>query len=183
MNRYVVLSGLPASGKSTLARALSQELSLPLLDKDQFLEVLFDSKGIGDTRWRRHLSLEADASIRQHAEQSMGAVLTSWWKHPQSTLDSGTPTDWLDLLPGFKVEVHCRCSSQAAAERFLARKRHPGHLDDRWSSAELAASFDLQASLGPLGLGSLVEVSTEGQPDIPDLIRRVADVFAGACLG
>ncbi|HKH44544.1 MAG TPA: AAA family ATPase [Thermoanaerobaculia bacterium] len=183
MNRYVVLSGLPASGKSTLARALSQAFSLPLLDKDQFLETLFDSKGVGDARWRRHLSQEADASFRQRAEQSAGAVLTSWWKHPQSTADSGTPTDWLDPLPGFKVEVHCRCSAQAAAARFLARKRHPGHLDDRWSYAELVANFDLQASLGPLGLGSLVEVSTEEQPDIPDLIRRVADVFAGACLG
>jgi chloramphenicol 3-O-phosphotransferase len=183
MNRYVILSGLPASGKSTLARALSQAFSLPLLDKDQFLEALFDSKGIGDTRWRRHLSQEADALFRLHAEQTTGAVLTSWWKHPQSTSDSGTPTDWLYLLPGFKVEVHCRCSAQAAAARFLARQRHPGHLDHRWSSAELVANFDLQASLGPLGLGSLVEVSTDGQPDISDLIRRVADVFAGACLG
>ena len=183
MNRYIILSGLPASGKSTLARVLSQAFSLPLLDKDQFLETLFDSRGVGDTRWRRHLSHEADVSFRKSAEQSTGAVLTSWWKHPQSTTDSGTPTDWLYLLPGFKVEAHCRCSSQAAAARFLARKRHPGHLDGRWSYAELVANFDLQASLGPLGLSSVVEVSTEGQPDIPDLIRRVGDVFAGACPG
>ena len=183
MNRYVVLSGLPASGKSTLAQVLSQGLSLPLLDKDQFLEALFDSKGIGDSRWRRHLSQEADASFRRHAEQAAGAVLTSWWKHPQSNSDSGTLTDWLYLLPGFKVEVHCRCSAQAAAARFLTRKRHPGHLDDRWSYPELVANFDLQASLGPLRLGSLVEVSTEDHPDIPDLIRRIGDVFAGSCLG
>jgi shikimate kinase len=53
MNRYVVVSGFPTSGKSTLARALSQALSLALLDKDYFLEAHFDSKGIGDAQWRR----------------------------------------------------------------------------------------------------------------------------------
>lgn len=173
MNRYVIVSGLPASGKSTLAAALSRELGLPLLDKDHFLEVLFASQGIGDAQWRRQLSHEADAAFRKQAEQSAGAVFASWWKHPRSLSDSGTPTDWLFALPGAKVEVHCKCSPEIAAERFLARQRSPGHLDSRWSYADLLANFAAQASLGPLGLGALVEVSTEGQVDLAVLLREI----------
>ena len=39
----VVVSGLPASGKTTVGRALSHGLSLPLIDKDDILEAMFDS--------------------------------------------------------------------------------------------------------------------------------------------
>lgn len=180
MKRYVIVSGLPASGKSTLAAALSQALGLPLLDKDHFLEALFESQGIGDAQWRRQLSHEADAAFRRQAEQATGAVLTSWWKHPRSLSDSGTPTDWLFALPGTKVEVHCQCSPQIAAERFLARQRSPGHLDYRWSYAELLVNFTAQASLGPLGLGSLVEVSTEGRTDLAALLGEVLSALAPA---
>lgn len=176
MNRYVVVSGLPASGKSTLAKALAQSLSLPLLDKDHFLEIRFDSKGIGDTQWRKDLSREADEFLRMHAEQSAGAVLASWWKHPQSTSDSGTPIEWLSSLPGAKVEVYCRCGADVAVKRFLSRTRHAGHLDGRWSYPELLADFEKHASLGPLRIGPLVEVSTEGEPDLKALTTKIEQI-------
>jgi len=40
MNRYIILTGLPASGKSTLGRAVAAALGLPMLDKDDILEAL-----------------------------------------------------------------------------------------------------------------------------------------------
>ena len=36
---FVVISGLPGSGKTTLARRLAQALNLPLIDKDDILEL------------------------------------------------------------------------------------------------------------------------------------------------
>lgn len=41
----VVVSGLAASGKTTVGRLLSEQLSMPLIDKDVILEALFDSLG------------------------------------------------------------------------------------------------------------------------------------------
>ena len=38
----VIVSGLPASGKSTLSRGLAAALSLALIDKDVILEGLFE---------------------------------------------------------------------------------------------------------------------------------------------
>ena len=54
---FVVVSGLPGSGKSTLPQQLAAALKLVLLDKDDILERLFDSNGVGDGDWGRALSL------------------------------------------------------------------------------------------------------------------------------
>jgi predicted kinase len=48
-----VISGLPGSGKSTLARCLVPLLDIPVIDKDDFLERLFESQGPGDAPRRR----------------------------------------------------------------------------------------------------------------------------------
>ena len=173
MNRFVIVSGLPASGKSTVAGALAHGLGLPLLDKDTFLEALFQAVGVGDVQWRRDLSRRADSEFQEQAKKIQNAVLASWWKHPQSPVNSGTPTEWLAALPGTHVEVYCRCSPAIAAERFISRKRHPGHLDDRWSYSELLANLTQQASLGPLGLGRLIEVQTEGPLELTALLREI----------
>jgi dephospho-CoA kinase len=48
---FVVVSGLPGSGKTTLGRRLAPALDLPLIDKDDILNRLFESKGIGTWTW------------------------------------------------------------------------------------------------------------------------------------
>ncbi len=177
MNRFVVVSGLPASGKSTVAKALAAGLELPLFDKDAFLEALFETTSVPNAKVRRELSLRADSEFQEQARRAGSAVLASWWKHPRSPVNSGTPTEWLAGLPGTHVEVHCGCSPAAAAQRFVSRKRHPGHVDGRWSNPELLASFKEQASFGPLGFGRLIEVETESTLELTALLRRVALVF------
>ena len=82
MKTYVVVSGLPGSGKTTLGRRLAPALGLPLIDKDDILERLFDTKGVGDTAWRRALSRESDAILQRDATAADGAVLVSFWRQP-----------------------------------------------------------------------------------------------------
>ncbi len=180
--RFVVVSGLPASGKSTVADALAAALGLPLLDKDALLEALFESRGSGDAAWRRALSAQADEAFERKAQASGGAVLVSWWRHPLSPTASGTPTGWLACLIGHVVEVHCCCSAATAAQRFMARQRHPGHLDGRWQLAELVASFEVQAALGPLGVGPMVGVDTDAALSADALGRCVSAVRAAATI-
>jgi len=182
MGRFIVVTGLPASGKTTVARAVAQLMGLPMLDKDDFLESLFEGAIVDSARQRRELSHAADQQFCRRAEQSKGAVLASWWKHPRSPVDSGTPTDWLASLPGPCVEVHCRCGPVVAAERFIARKRHPGHLDGRWSRAELLTSFAQQLALGPLGIGNVIAVDTESDFECGTLVRDITRAFENSAV-
>ena len=92
---FVVVSGLPGSGKTTLARRLAPMLDLPVIDKDEILERLFEARGIGDVAWRRTLSRESDTILQHEAVASDGAILTSFWHLLGMPADSGTPTDWL----------------------------------------------------------------------------------------
>ena len=173
MQRHIIVSGIPASGKTTVGRAVATALGLVMLDKDEFLEALFNNEGIGDAAWRTRLSRAADEVLREKALCEGGAVITSWWRHPSSQVDSGTPVEWLSSLPGIMIELHCVCSPQVAAERFLSRKRHEGHLDHLKTRAEVLANFQQQAALGPLGIAQVLEVNTEQRVEINALLAQI----------
>ena len=171
--RFIVVSGLPASGKTTLGRCLANALDLPLIDKDDILESLFDSRGIGDAYHRRKLSRESDAILRMRAERSKGAVLVSFWHVAGMPKDSGTPTDWIPPLSSQMVNVFCECPVRLTTERFAQRERHPGHLDGEEPTCD-AYPFDVPASSWEaMSAGELVRVDTSHAPELKDVIREV----------
>jgi glucokinase len=170
---FVVISGLPGSGKTTLGRRLAPILDLPLIDKDDILNRLFESKGIGNAAWRRTLSRESDVILQQEASSSNGAILVSFWRQAGMLSDSGTPTEWLDAPSHRLVNVHCSCELELAADRFLQRRRHPGHLDSESSSADVLASFRVLTQLPPLGIGPRIEINTSQDPNLPDVVRAI----------
>ena len=77
-NCFIVLSGLPASGKSTLGRAIASALQIPMFDKDEILEALFAGSGVGNPEWRSKLSRSADEELCEQASKSKSAIITSW---------------------------------------------------------------------------------------------------------
>lgn len=169
----VVISGLPGSGKTSLARRLAPALDLPLIDKDDILDRLFELKGIGDDAWRRTLSRESDTILRQEAENSSGAILVSFWRVPGMPSESGTPTDWLHAPSHHLVNVHCLCEPEIAALRFVRRIRHPGHLDRDASYADVLDSLRALTSLAPVELGRRIEIDTSQEPEIEEVIRAI----------
>jgi glucokinase len=171
------MSGLPASGKSRLGAAIAPLLGLPLLDKDNFLETLFERDGTGDATWRERLSRQSDDLFRSEAMAAGGAVLASFWRHPGRVDGGGTPSDWLRALPGPLIEVHCQCPAEFALERFRRRERQPGHLDAKRRGADLTVKFDGYAARGPLGLGTVIVVDTSDFPDAPALAARIRSVL------
>jgi len=177
MRRFVIVSGLPGSGKTTLARRLAPALDLPLLDKDDILERLFEAKGIGDEAWRRTLSRQSDAIFQREAQASNGAILTSFWRLPGMPADLGTPTDWLPALSDPLVQVYCSCDPATAAERYFRRTRHQGHLDAGASHPEVLARIRSLSAFGYLEIGERVIVDTSHEPDLDEVVRQVRDAF------
>lgn len=167
--QLVVVSGLPGSGKTTVGRALSRGLSLPLVDKDDILEALFDGLGCEDRDQRELLSRASDEVLFRLAGASSKAVLVNWWNHDTSP---GRLHEIADSL----VEVFCDCPLGVAAGRFTARERHPGHLDRLRTSEEHEDGIRVlrDSYRGPLALGGLlVTVDTSRPVDIEVLLEDV----------
>lgn len=171
----VVVSGLPAAGKSTIARQIAPLLDLPVIDKDDLLEASFPPGAVSPVE-RSRLSRQADATLQELVQESHGAVVASHWSRPELSSASGTPTDWLSSLPRV-VEVHCTCDPHTAAERFVNRTRHPGHGDQRKGFAEVLEQFQAICPLGPLHIGPTVTVATDTPVDPIGLVDQVLAVL------
>ena len=170
---FVVVSGLPASGKTTLGRQLAQALGLPLLDKDDILDALFESAGEVDRAVRQRLSRMSDDVLEKIAIASHGAVIVSFWRHESTGGTAGTPTAWLSSLPGALVEVHCVCPPEIAERRFRERQRHPGHKDGDRSG--LIEQFQALAERGRLGVGAAVVVRTDEPYELADVLEKIRE--------
>ncbi len=53
--RVIFISGPPASGKTFIAKRLSDELNIPLISKDAIKEGLFDKLGESDREWSKKI--------------------------------------------------------------------------------------------------------------------------------
>jgi cytidylate kinase len=168
--RRVVVSGLPGSGKSTLGRQVAGRLNVAFLDKDHYLEALFDSEPPSSDR--SNLSRRADEQFINDAVDADRAVLVSFWRRPELSPTAGTRTDWLENSSDV-VELFCECSPTVAAQRFQTRRRHQRHDDAMRTDGVLLDQLIVLATLGPLGVGRLVRVDTERSVDIDEVIETL----------
>ena len=174
----LLVSGAPASGKSTLARALAHIFGYPLISKDAIKESLFDSLGTHLTR-----NLDAPEDAAELSRMLSRAAMEVLWSLapgcPQVILEanfrprSDYERERIVALQGRKLEVYCHCTLQEASRRFRERAtrtdHHPAH-SMKVMSVELLEEYDR-----PVGLCPVIDVDTEGPVDalaVADRIRQ-----------
>lgn len=174
----IVVCGLPATGKSSLAEELREALGWPLFAKDQFKELLYDATDQGEEAYTRETStIVGKQSIalllmvaRELLETKHSCVIEA------NFLPDLAPDDLGPLLAISNAkQVHCTIPGDLVLERYRRRaqagERHPVHVD---AGAEPELIERIESGAGaPLPLNvPLIEVdSREGwKPGIDRIV-------------
>lgn len=174
----IVVTGPPASGKSGIARALEERLSVPLISKDDIKETLYETVGCGEELEAR---LE-DASLTLLFRIAGRLLEDGYSPVIESDFDRGSDMSRFRALAHALdfdlVQVHVGGDHEELVRRFRERaasgERHPGHEDSADDVDELRTR--LVAGLWePLELGgTLVRVDgTAGEVDVDELVERI----------
>jgi predicted kinase len=158
------VTGLPATGKSFLAKQLGDQLGLPQFGKDQFKEILFDTLGIGDRPYSRKLgaaSITLLFDVVGHMLVARGSCIAE--SNFSAELDTARV---LALHQQFQFQILCFADGLVLQQRFRSRERHPGHLDQLLAT-ELEANLT-QGRATPMAIPApLIEVDTTDTATIP----------------
>jgi glucokinase len=130
MKRLILVNGVPASGKTGVARAISGKGNWPLLALDTIKEALFTHLGTGDREYNRLLgraSYQAMFALAGAFPDGMTVVVDAWFGfQPETVLASH-----LELAGRpFVVQVWCHAPPAEIGARYAARvaARSGGHL-------------------------------------------------------
>jgi predicted kinase len=172
----VVVTGPPASGKSSIAKAIAEALPAPLLAKDPIKEALFDGLGTGDATWSKKLGLATYGVLFLLVEEEVRAgrscVLEANFDHNEASVQLSA----IQLRHGYRaLQIVCTASREVLLERFVERSdsRHPGHIDDE-RLEDVTESIDAGRWRALELEGELIEVDTTdwSTVDLDALLER-----------
>ncbi|WP_137934998.1 ROK family protein [Mesorhizobium comanense] len=174
--RAVLVNGIPASGKSTVSRAIADRMGWPLLAldtiKNPFLEVL----GGGDRLFNRTLgraSYQAIWSVVGEAPAGTTVVVDAWFGfQPREVLEDHLRKAGVEQT----VEIWCHAPGEVLAERYGARlgQRLPGHP----GAAYIPELIELARRAEPLRRGPLFDVDTTRPIDFDAITAWLRAVMA-----
>jgi predicted kinase len=178
----VVVTGPPASGKSSIAETLARELPAPLIAKDPVKEALFDALGTGDAEWSKGLGIATYAILFLVLEEELRAgrscLLEANFDHNEASAQLAA----IQLRQPFRaLQIVCTASRDVLLERFRARSgsRHPGHIDDE-RLEDVVESIDAGRWRALELEGETIEVDTTdwSNVDVDGLVERARSALS-----
>ena len=123
MKRLILVNGVPASGKSTVARAIARSTGWPLLTLDTVKEAFFAHLGTGDRDYNRMLG--------KASYQAMFALIGDWPEGATAIIDAWFGFQPMEVLQQHlaragdcrAAEIWCHAPPDVIGERYRAQAR------------------------------------------------------------
>jgi len=137
----ILITGIPAAGKSTLAKALSARLNIPMLSKDSIKELLFDDIGFTSRAEKVALGVAAQNILYYAARQ---LLLVNQPFILENNFENASRDGLMALLGEFPctaITITLTGDLPTIYSRFVQRNndpsRHRGHVvNDRYPETE-----------------------------------------------
>jgi predicted kinase len=176
----IIINGLPASGKTTLAKRLGADLSLPILSRDIIFETLYTALECDNNSCPPLLGTASFKLLYKIAGALLAAkqplIIEQFFGRPELRT-----TEFLELksLYDFEpVQILCKAEGAALLERYLLRMKgleRDGGLQGPEGFEQNKARM-LEGELTPLALGGpVIEIDTTTQAsfDYSDLVNQL----------
>lgn len=168
--RLLIVTGLPATGKTTLARLLARRWSAPLLAKDVLKEPLLDVLGAPDARASRRLSDASFAVLFALTRELIAAGVSAVLEGNFRPAEHGVIVREL-ARSAICAQILCRAEESERIRRLRARAadptRHSGHRDAEQALRTASGDEFLEVASERFAFGG-----TEA-PDWPALLERL----------
>lgn len=161
----IMVTGLSATGKTTLSQKLAKSLQVPLISKDGLKETMFDSVGFSDREWSKKLGMASHHLLRYIIEQHLKAGCSLMIESPLSPeYEQANLQKWQKQYGFLAIQVLCHTEGKLLVRRFEERAatpdRHPGHVEVGGTLDELRPRL-LKGKDDTLDLeGKIIEVDT-----------------------
>lgn len=129
----IVVTGTSATGKTILSKKLAKKFNLPLINKDEIKELLFDCLGTKDEEWAVRLgvtSFELSYLLVEKLCQTGKAFIVEG-----NFEDKFATKIFSDLKTKYNykiIQLYCHAPEEILYKRYIERdnsgKRHPGHI-------------------------------------------------------
>ena len=122
----IVISGPSCTGKTTLAKKISEKFQLPLITKDSIKEMIFDNLGWSDREWSR--------KVGGTSSKLLGYFLDLMFVAQRPLIIESNFKPEFDIKPilekiakygYFPLQIMCQCEGRVLFERFKKSVKYP----------------------------------------------------------
>lgn len=172
--KLVIINGLPATGKTTLAHQLKDALNLQIVAKDDIKEFLFNTIGHNDREWSKKLGRISIEFLYKLCDELLASdtsfIVEAAFEYEFAHKQLG---QLIEIYKPEVVELYCTVPPTVRKKRFIERNesgnRHPGHFDQaNYTTDDVPEPYE---KYRPLELSKVVHIDTDKAYSINEIIK------------